>query len=234
MWNGVNNFFCAVYPRRRWWRCGTDCALLSRPPPPNKSWWSWSKGAPCQNHNAAEILWCQAQRRSVTCSIYISSGILDSQTQLPLLLLLLANAATSAKPTRHCGFSIHRVIDQHKLWRLRQNPARLSKVWWPGRLQRHRMNERAIKMFSELRGRQIIAWQTRTTLLQSCESALKTSTVEHAQRSTERSRRAETASKNDERARVWVKRVHGDPSASHEAVACSTPRWDLSLRASRP
>lgn len=48
---------------------------------------------------ATKLLWCHAQRRGVTCSIYSHSGILDSETQLPRLLLLLANAVTSAQLT---------------------------------------------------------------------------------------------------------------------------------------
>lgn len=76
--------------------------------------------------NAPKLLWCRAQKHSVTCSIYISSGILDSETQLPLLFLLLANAVTSAQltltlellhPVPYCPLLIMSLVSvPHIIW----------------------------------------------------------------------------------------------------------------------
>lgn len=102
VWNGVNNLFGSVY------HMDTAGALESEVPfnipsyflPINQSETkAWAQVPAFLNKNATKLLWCHAQRHSVTCSIYISSGILDSDTQLPLLLLLLANAETSARLT---------------------------------------------------------------------------------------------------------------------------------------
>lgn len=97
-------------------RCATWIPTTPAPDPPRLVLGESQRPAnvdrtspPFWNEKAAKLPRSHTRQSGVTCSIYIHRGILDSETQLPLLLLLLANAVTRTRltPTLELLYPLH-------------------------------------------------------------------------------------------------------------------------------
>lgn len=103
VWNGANNSFSPVYMRGYCWRCGAQCALQHPtlfPLSINKT----STYEPELKVQHSEIkkpqgCWGAMPRGTASLALFLSPQEFWIQIQLPLLLLLLANAVTSNPDT---------------------------------------------------------------------------------------------------------------------------------------